>query len=195
MNIDGRTVMGKPRISDNRKWMAVLSCDKSYDGKFFYGVKTTGIFCRPSCNAKAPMRENVVFFGSRECAENAGFRPCKKCRPDKESYQPDLELLERIRSAFAADYAQPIDIGQTAKQAGVSLSHLTRLFRRHCGTTPAQYVAGLRVDKAAELLRGTDTGILEIAYMTGFRSLSAFYKCFKEQTGQTPKEYRSMGGK
>lgn len=187
--------MSKLRISDDRKWKAVLSCDKSYDGKFFYGVKTTGIFCRPSCNAKAPIRENVVFFSSRECAENAGFRPCKKCRPDKEAYEPDLELLEKVKSIFAADYVQPIDIERTAKQAGVSLSHLTRLFRKHCGITPAQYIAGLRVDKAAELLRDTDTGILEIAYMSGFRSLSGFYKCFKAQTGQTPREYRKSGGK
>ncbi len=76
--------MGIPRqISDTEKWQAVVNCDKGYDGLFFYGVTTTGIFCRPACRAKTPRRENVVFFGNAEQAIEAGFRPCKKCRPDR----------------------------------------------------------------------------------------------------------------
>lgn len=188
--------MDKPiKIYDDDKWKAVVACDKEYDGVFFYGVKTTGIYCRPSCGARTPARENVVFFDNWQKAVNAGFRPCKKCRPDKEVFEPDLELIRKAMDIFLADYALAIEIGHTAKQLGVSPGHLARLFKKHCGTTPAQYIAGLRVGKAAELLRQTDIGILEIAYMTGFKSLSNFYKRFKEQTGHAPKEYRESGGK
>lgn len=183
------------QISDNEKWKAVIDCEKSYDGLFLYGVKTTGIFCRPSCRAKTPARENVVFFDNQQNAINEGFRPCKRCRPDQEVYQPDLELLKNAKGIFDADYAFPIEISHAAKQLGVSPGHLARLFKKHCGTTPAKYITGLRVGKASELLGQTDIGILEVAYMTGFKSLSNFYKRFKEQTGHTPKEFREHGGK
>ncbi|MHB1392860.1 MAG: bifunctional transcriptional activator/DNA repair enzyme AdaA [Clostridia bacterium] len=188
--------MNKPiQISEDEKWKTVVSCKKDYDGLFFYGVKTTGIFCRPSCSAKTPVRTNVVFFENGINAIDAGFRPCKKCRPDKAVFEPDLELVKKAKDIFDANYAESIEVGHAAKQLGVSPSHLARLFKKHCGTTPAQYITGLRVGKAAELLRQTDIGILEIAYMTGFKSLSNFYKRFKEQTGYAPKEYREHGGK
>lgn len=182
------------KMSDDDKWEAVVSCDKNADGLFFYGVKTTGIFCRPSCGARTPSRENVIFFDNMQNAVNAGFRPCKKCRPDMEVFEPDMELLGKARSIFDVDYAKTVAIGNTAKQLGISSVHLARLFKKHCGITPAQYIAGLRVDKAAELLRQTEIGIVEIAYMTGFKSLSNFYKCFKDRTGHTPKDYREHGG-
>lgn len=188
--------MVKPvRISDNEKWKAVVSCDDSYDGLFFYGVKTTGIFCRPSCRAKTPARENVVFFDNVEAAAAASLRPCKKCRPDKESFEPDLELVEKAKAMFDADYAGTIEIEQTAKKLGISPNHLTRLFKKQLGIAPVQYITALRVEKAAEMLARTDASILDIALMTGFKSLSNFYKCFKEKTGHTPKEYREYGGK
>lgn len=182
------------RISEDEKWKAIVSCDKSRDGMFFYGVKTTGIFCRPSCKAKTPMRENVVFFDNSEAATAAGFRPCKKCRPDKVVFEPDLELVKSARDIFDANYTVAMEVGLTARQLGVSPNHLARLFKKQLGITPAQYIAGLRVDKAAELLRQANTGILDIAYHTGFKSLSNFYKCFKEKTGFTPGEYREYGG-
>ena len=83
------------QISDNEKWQAVENCDKSYDDIFIYGVKTTGIFCRPSCRSKTPVRTNIVFFTNPTNAIEAGFRPCKKCRPDKIVFEPDLELVKK----------------------------------------------------------------------------------------------------
>lgn len=177
-------------LSDSEKWQAVISCDKSCDGIFFYGVKTTGIFCRPSCKAKAPIRENVLFFNSSKEAMEAGFRPCKRCCPDKAVFEPDLELVNKAKEIFNADYDSTIDMNYIAKQLGVSTNYLTRLFKRQLGLTPAQYITGLRINKAAELLGQTKKGILEISYMTGFKSLSNFYKCFREKTGHTPKEHR-----
>lgn len=181
-------------LSEDKKWQAVASCDKSFDGLFLYGVKTTGIFCRPSCKAKAPMRDNVVYFNSSTEAMNAGFRPCKRCCPDIEVFEPDRELVNKAKIIFDSGYENTIDMQGTSKQLGVSSNHLARLFKEQLGLTPAQYIAGLRIDKAGELLEQTEKEILEIAYMAGFKSLSSFYKCFKDKTGHTPKEHRRIGG-
>jgi len=182
-------------LSDNEKWEAVVSCDNSYDGLFFYGVKTTGIFCRPSCKAKTPGRENVVFFEGNKAAEDSGFRPCKKCCPDKAVFEPDMELVGKAKDIIALGYDNALILRETEKQLGVSTSHLARLFKKQLGITPSRYIIALRTAKAAELLRLTGASIVEVAYRTGFESISNFYKCFKEQTGYTPKEYRECGGK
>jgi len=182
------------QISDDEKWQAVVSCSKSYDGLFFYGVKTTGILCRPSCRTKTPLRANVVFFDNAANAMAAGFRSCKKCRPDIVVFEPDLELVKKANDIFDANYDNSMDLNHISKQLGVSINHLVRLFKQHSGLTPTHYITKLRVDKAAELLEQEDINILEIAYMTGFKSLSNFYKCFKEQTGHTPNEHRKSRG-
>ena len=83
------------RISDNEKWQALISCDKDYDGLYFYGVKTTGIFCRPSCKSRMPIRDNVIFFHNSRKAIEMGFRPCKRCRPDQVDFEPNLELIKK----------------------------------------------------------------------------------------------------
>ena len=182
------------RISDNEKWKAVASCDRSYDGIFFYGVKTTGIFCRPSCKSKTPVHGNATFFHSAASAIEAGFRPCKRCCPDKIVFEPDLELMKKTKAILEADYNKQVDLQQISKQLGVSTNHLIKIFKRHNNLTPTQYIIKIRIDKASELLNQTDINILEIAYMTGFKSVSNFYKCFKEHTGHTPNEYRKGRG-
>ena len=85
-------------LTDNEKWDAVVHCDPTYDGQFFYGVKTTGIFCRPSCKSKTPLRENVEFFDEAAVASARGMRPCKRCRPDLLDYAPTRELLSKIKA-------------------------------------------------------------------------------------------------
>jgi len=176
-------------ISENDKWQAVVSCDNSFDGLFFYGVRTTGIFCRPSCPAKTPLLENVLFFADASQAVQKGFRPCKKCRPDQEKYEPDLELVNKAKATFDANSETVIDYKQVSKELGVSLNHLIKLFGLHCGLTPAQYVTTIRVSKAAELLTQTELSILEVCFLSGFKSVSSFYKCFKHHTGYTPREF------
>jgi len=181
-------------ITDKEKWEAVISCNKDYDGFFFYGVKTTGIFCRPSCKSKAPARENVVFFDSAETAMKEGFRPCKRCCPDKEAFWPALEIVKSIKAVLDENYNRSVELGRISVQLGISINHMERLFKQHIGLTPKQYINRLRVDKASELLKEADGEILDIAYRTGFGSLSNFYRCFKQHTGCTPKEYRRYGG-
>lgn len=185
---------GAASISDNEKWQAVVNCDKSYDSSFFYGVRTTGIFCRPSCRAKTPAQANVVYFDNAEDAAAAGFRPCKRCCPDRVDFEPDAELANKAKDMLYKSCDSPVELRRISTQLGVSMNHLERLFRKHIGLTPTQYITGVRVDKALELLGKPDGKILEIAYTSGFKSLSYFYKCFKEQTGYTPEEYRRKGG-
>ncbi len=87
-------------MTEEEKWKAALSCDADYDGQFFYGVKTTGIFCRPSCKSKSPKREHVVFFDTAEQARKYGLRPCKRCRPDLLEFQPQKEAAEEIKLIY-----------------------------------------------------------------------------------------------
>jgi AraC family transcriptional regulator of adaptative response / methylphosphotriester-DNA alkyltransferase methyltransferase len=98
------------RITDDEKWQAVVSCDKRYDGIFFYGVKTTGIFCKPSCKSKTPVRDNVVFFDHTAGAIENGFRSCKRCCPDKVFFDPELEFVRRAKDVFDSEYNHQIDV-------------------------------------------------------------------------------------
>lgn len=183
-------------ILDEEKWKATIDCDKQYDGLFYYAVKTTGIVCKPSCRAKAPLRENTLFFNNISDALEEGFRPCKLCRPDiiEYNYEPNKELVESVKEKLNKNYNGNIDLKAISYEVGISTSHLTRLFKEFYEISPIRYIVKLRVAKAAELLGRSDTSILEIAYATGFKSLSNFYKFFKEQTGYTPNEYRRGGG-
>lgn len=181
-------------ISDIEKWEAVISCDRKYDGLFYYGVKTTGIFCRPSCKSKTPIRENVIFFDNAAEALDEGFRPCKRCCPDKVDFQPDSELVEKAKNIFHTYFNKQVELSDISKQLGVSVNHLSKLFKQHTKLTPTQYIIKLRVEKAKELLKKSDKNIVEISFETGFKSLSNFYKCFKEETEFTPSEYRKSRG-
>ena len=181
------------RISDDEKWQAVVSCDRNYDGMFFYGVKTTGIFCRPSCKSKTPIRGNVTFFNNAAEAIEKGFRSCKRCCPDKLVFEPDLELIKRAKYIFNVDYSGKINLNNISKKLGISKNHLIRIFKKYTGTTPVQYIAKIRVDEAKKLLSEGERSIIEVAYESGFKSLSNFYKCFKEHTGYTPNKHRKIG--
>lgn len=187
--------MKKPHLmTEEEKWEAIVKYDQGYRGVFFYGVKTTGVFCHPTCRAKRPARKNTIFFDAVEDALKAGFRPCKRCRPDIADFKPDLELVRQAQEVFNQNYDRPIYIGEVSKQLGVSGSHLTKLFKQYLGLAPVQYLSQLRISRAEELLGQGGRDILEISALAGFKSLSNFYKRLKEQTGHTPGEYRKNGG-
>lgn len=175
-------------MPDDSRWAEVAACDKGADGRFYYGVRTTGVFCRPSCTARTPLRENVVFFDTPDQAISSGFRPCKRCRPDLPDYDPDRELVEKAKEIYAGNLDGP---QRCIGQLGVSANHLMRLFKRYEGCTQGQYLARMRIEKAKQLLRESDAKILQIALGSGFESLSNFYKRFKEHAGVTPTRYRS----
>ncbi|WP_281274449.1 bifunctional transcriptional activator/DNA repair enzyme AdaA [Mesobacillus subterraneus] len=179
-------------MTSEEKWKAVSTCNNYYDGLFYYAVITTGIFCRPSCKAKTPLKKNTIFFDNIEDALKDGFRPCKMCRPDlnETTYEPNKELIERAKEIINNSYNKPLNRKKIAQKLGVSNNHLARLFKHYYGMTISEYIIELRMEEATRLLTHTDIEITEIALKAGVKSMSNFYKSFKERTGLTPKEYR-----
>lgn len=178
-------------MNRDEMWEAVRNCDASCDGKFFYGVKTTGIYCRPSCKSKLPKRENVAFFKTRDEAEKARFRPCKRCRPDLVQYDPALDLSARTKELFDRHFNDRVKLGSDMKEMGVSRKHLTQVFRQQYDITPSQYLTQVRIASARQLLQ-YGVSIADAAGMAGYDSLSVFYDHFRRETGMTPARYRQI---
>ncbi|MDD7793370.1 bifunctional transcriptional activator/DNA repair enzyme AdaA [Clostridium sp. 'White wine YQ'] len=178
-------------LKEEEKWNAVINNDENYDGVFYYGVKTTGIVCKPSCKSKEPLRDNVMFFNTFEEAINKNFRPCKRCRPDLLNFNPTEELAFRIKKLFDSYYSSNIELEEKLKDLGVSQNHMIKVFSDKFGITPVKYINALRIEKALALLENTDDTVINIAFLCGFESNSNFYGFFKKQIGMTPSEYRS----
>ena len=177
-------------LTEEEKWKAAFACDEAYDGRFYYGVKTTGIFCRPSCKSKSPKRENVEFFDTAEQARDSGLRPCKRCRPDLLEFQPQKENGEKIKAVYDLYFSDHNRLKEELKKLGLSRNRIIQLFQNQYEKTPMEYLNGLRIDRAKELLANTPDNVLTIALQSGFESLSAFYTQFRRVTGVSPNEYR-----
>ncbi len=177
-------------MTEEEKWKAVLSCDTAYDGQFFYGVKTTGIFCRPSCKSKSPKRKNVEFFDTEEQARRRGLRPCKRCRPDLLEFQPQKENAEKIRLTYDRYFSDHNRLKEELKRLCLSRNRINQLFQSQYEKTPVEYLNELRIVSAKELLVNTQDTILQIALQSGFESLSTFYTQFRRLTGSSPNVYR-----
>lgn len=177
-------------MTEDEKWTAVSGNDSSFDGVFFYGVKTTGIFCRPSCKSKIPRRENVRFFESADQARQEGFRPCKRCRPDLLTYQPLKELAEKAKDLIDVGIENKLALAKELRNLGLTQHRLAELFRDHYGLTISEYSQRVRLEKAQAMLADLRESIAHIAFAVGFESLSAFYRFFRKQTGMTPAAYR-----
>ncbi|OAV84632.1 hypothetical protein PTTG_31144 [Puccinia triticina 1-1 BBBD Race 1] len=128
--------MKKPNpMNDDQRWLAVLARDGNADGQFVFAVQTTGIFCRPSCRARHALRENVRFYADAGQAAQAGFRPCKRCRPDQQD--PQAQRVATIEKACRLlEQEQPLTLGTLAQEVGMSPYHLHRLFKAFTGMTP-----------------------------------------------------------
>ena len=177
-------------MDDNQKWCAVTECDAAYDGVFFYAVRTVGVYCRPSCKSRTPLRQNICFFDSREAAQAAGFRPCKRCRPDLADFAPATELAEQVKALLDAQYREKASLKEILRPLGASPNHLCAVFQRQYGLPPGAYRSRLRAQYAAARLAQSAEPIAQIALDTGFDSLSAFCGFFKKQHGATPGDYR-----
>ena len=175
-------------MTDEEKYRAIAACDAACDGLFYYGVVTTGIYCRPSCPSRTPKRENLRFFASREEAEAAGFRPCKRCRPDLDRFAPGEEAAAAVRQAVARHYANPQALRQELDALGLDRRHLTRLFERTCGHSVQEELQAVRLTQARALLDRGCTAT-ETAFAVGFGSSAAFTAFFRRQTGLTPSQY------
>lgn len=179
-------------LKDSR-WNAIVERDSAFDGTFFYSVDTTGVYCRPSCGARLPRRENVRFHSTREDAESAGFRPCKRCKPDQPPRQERqaaiiTEACRRIESSEEIPSLETL-----AEAAGLSPHHFHRMFKSVTGVTPKAYAVANRTKRVQDELRKGETSVTETIYEAGFNSSGRFYAATDGMLGMTPSEYRKGG--
>ncbi|WP_254602169.1 bifunctional transcriptional activator/DNA repair enzyme AdaA, partial [Sphingomonas bacterium] len=182
--------MEKPsEIDTDAAWAAVMTRDRRADGRFVTGVLTTGIYCRPSCAARHPRRENVRFFGDGAAARAAGLRPCLRCRPD--GISEDAQGIARA-IALIETSDMPPTLEAMAAAACYSPHHFHRLFRRATGVTPAAYARALRAKRAEAALAG-DGSVTEALYDAGYAVPSRFYADARGRLGMTPSAWRAGG--
>ncbi len=170
---------------------AVLENNESYDSVFFYAVKSTGIYCRPSCKSKAPKKENVEFFLHAHEAREAGYRSCKRCRSDLLDYKPMQAMAKKLKKLMDVSFAGTASLHAEMDSMGLSRKRMVEIFKEEYGITPSQYMNDLRYEEAQKLLLQSNSEIIDIAYSIGFGSLSTFYKFFKERAGISPAAYRN----
>ena len=182
-------------MTHEEMWNAVLEKDASYDGIFFYGVKSTGIYCRPSCKSKKPKQVNITYFDTGKQAREAGFRPCKRCRSDLFEYEPIKEIAQKAKRLLEDSFQKRSELNRELDQLGVSQHRMAEIFKAEYGVTLYEYACGLRLKEAKRLLADSDKDIIEIAYSTGFNSLSSFYRFFKNRAGAAPAVYRKESRK
>ncbi|SAL48532.1 O6-methylguanine-DNA methyltransferase [Caballeronia peredens] len=176
--------------TDENRWQAVVDRDGRADGAFFFAVRTTGVFCRPSCASRAPRRENVEFFATTDAAEKAGYRACKRCQPT--SLPRELAIVERACKVLDADPQQRMTLAQLSDAVHVSPFHLQRLFSRIVGISPRQYQAARRAGALRDALqRGRD--VTRATHDAGFGSPSRMYEAVPAELGMTPSAFRRQG--
>ncbi|HDR7780972.1 MULTISPECIES: bifunctional transcriptional activator/DNA repair enzyme AdaA [Bacillus] len=173
----------------NEHWQAIIHNDSSYDSKFFYAVKSTGIFCRPSCKSRIPNRNNVRIFHHAEQALSENFRPCKRCKPNGITL-PNEEWVKQIKDCIEKDFNELLTLDILAEMCHGSPFHLQRTFKKMTGISPIEYIQQFRIVKAAEHLLQTNQSIKEISTAIGIENPEYFATLFKKKTGFTPTEYR-----
>lgn len=173
------------------KWQAILLNDANYNHQFFYAVKSTGIFCKPSCKSRPPKKENVLIFKHAEEALTAHFRPCKRCKPTGERL-PDHEWITQITQYIEESYSEKLTLKILADACHGSPYHLHRTFKRLTGVTPIEYIQETRIRNARNYLSQSNKTIGEIALLVGLPNIPYFITLFKKKTGLTPTEYRQQ---
>ncbi|ANE46510.1 AraC family transcriptional regulator [Paenibacillus swuensis] len=167
--------------------------ETTYDGVYYTCVRTTRIFCRPSCRARTPYAKNVTFVTSAEDAVEAGYRPCKRCVPEAPGAQgPEERLAERVDVLIRQQLGQPVTLKSLADQLAVSPFHLQRLYTRVKGYSPAEQLKSERLAEAKRRLRKGDEAIAAIGAAVGFRSPSHFAAWLRRETGLTPTELQQL---
>jgi AraC family transcriptional regulator of adaptative response/methylated-DNA-[protein]-cysteine methyltransferase len=181
-------VMTQPHLDDEARWRIALAKDRRFDGCFVTGVLSTGIYCRPSCPARAPKRENVRFFARPEDAEAAGLRPCLRCRPEAQA-RDEAAVAEALRLLRESAEAPPLE--RLAAAVGYSPTHFQKVFKRAVGLSPAAYVRALRIERAADALSAGET-VTGAIYDAGYSGPSRFYEA-SERLGMSPSAWAAGG--
>jgi AraC family transcriptional regulator of adaptative response/methylated-DNA-[protein]-cysteine methyltransferase len=183
----------KTTAENDPRWAAVVARDRAADGSFYYSVSTTGVYCRPSCAARLANPKNVRFHQTRADAERAGFRPCRRCKPD----QPPLDKIHAAKVAEICRVIEAADatpsLAVLARRAGMSPYHFHRLFKAVTGVTPRAYAAAHRTERVRNELGKRSKTVTEAIYDSGFNSGGRFYAASDQLLGMTPTDYRAGG--
>ena len=177
------------RLDVETSWAAFMRRDRTWDGRVIGAVKTTGIYCKPSCPARRPKREHVEFFFSGEEARAAGYRPCLRCKPDevgrdREAVSQAVSLIEQAEEAPS--------LAEVAEAVGYAPHHFQRIFKRDLGVSPAEYARGLR-NRRTEAALAANARVTDAVYDAGYSTPSSFYSDAKERLGMTPSAWRNGG--
>jgi AraC family transcriptional regulator of adaptative response/methylated-DNA-[protein]-cysteine methyltransferase len=178
--------------SDDARWAAVCAREHAADGQFYYSVRSTGVYCRPSCPSRTPRRANVAFHASRQDAEAAGFRPCLRCRPAEPPLaERQAEAVARACRLIDEALDEP-GLDTLARACGMSRFHFHRVFKAHTGITPKAYAAARRAERLQRGLAQASS-VTAAAYDAGFNSSGRFYAATPGVLGMTPSRYRAGG--
>jgi AraC family transcriptional regulator, regulatory protein of adaptative response / methylated-DNA-[protein]-cysteine methyltransferase len=188
-----RTEPGAGPTDQDPRWRAVVTRDSRADGAFVYSVRSTGVYCRPSCPARRAKPSNVRFHATVKEAERAGFRPCKRCKPDHTGLAAEraAKVAEICRYIEAADRVPTLE--ELARKAGLSAYHFHRVFKSVSGVTPAGYARACRAKRVREQLGQRKRSVTEVIYDAGFNGSSRFYEAADRMLGMKPSEYRAGG--
>ncbi len=180
-------------MNETGYWQAVLQRDHNFDGAFVYAVRSTGIYCRPSCASRKPNPANVTFFPLPEIAEQAGFRPCKRCKPERAvARDPQVEQVRKICRYIETHLEDSLTLATLGNHIGQSPYHLQRTFKRVTGISPRQYAEACRMRQIKAALNEGDD-VVGALYDAGYNSSSRLYGKAAAQLGMTPGEYRRGG--
>ena len=177
---------------DAEKWKAIAERDENRDGFFVFAVRSTGVYCKPSCPARHPHLEQVVFFSRADEAERAGFRACRRCNPRDAKPSARARLIERICKYIEANLDEKLSLDNLSRQAGLSPFHFQRTFKRVLGISPRQYVEARRLEKIKHSLTSGET-VTNSLYDAGFTSKSRLYEKSSPRLGVSPGVFRRGG--
>jgi AraC family transcriptional regulator of adaptative response/methylated-DNA-[protein]-cysteine methyltransferase len=175
---------------ESRYWQAVMARDGRADGMFFFAVRSTSIYCRPSCPARRPLKTNTLFFQTRQEAEREGYRPCRRCKPNE--IPAGAVIVQRAAQALENEIDEPGNVNTLARKLGVRTEALRRAFRQQTGLNPKELAAALRLKRFKKLLRD-GSSIADALYATGYGSASRVYERSDAQLGMTPATYQKGG--
>ncbi|KRM12690.1 Ada metal-binding domain-containing protein [Paucilactobacillus suebicus] len=175
---------------NQQQWQAIVTNDGAFDNSFCYAVKTTGIFCRPSCPSKLPNQDNVAIYQSTADAIKAGYRPCKRCRP-LQSHAPSEIWLAEVNQIIDDTYNQDLNLQKLANMVHTSPSYLRHEYKHLAGLTPQQKINNVRLCAAQNLLLNSNESVTNIGFTVGITSTAYFIKQFRDRFGISPGQYRS----
>jgi AraC family transcriptional regulator of adaptative response/methylated-DNA-[protein]-cysteine methyltransferase len=182
----------RPSVADDPRWARIVARDKTADGRLWYSVSTTGVYCRPSCPSRIANPQNVQLHDTLESARATGFRPCRRCNPDGPSIESENAALVAKACRMIEDSEEEPSLERLADASGRSASYFHRVFKAATGLTPKEYAAAHRAEKVRRGLASGDA-VTATIYDAGFNSSGRFYEKSTDMLGMTPSQYRAGG--